>query len=114
MNFKSIEKLSKIIENEKIIDKISSSIEKVDKEFTSNVIEASEKEIKPDDEDGKKILDFGNILRNFGYKILNLVKIELSISFAGVTLLHFVIPNVKDGQFVEKSSKSSIKNLKKM
>lgn len=64
------------------------------KDFTNAIVKASKEKITPDSDNGKKIIDFGVIVRKFGNKLLNLLKIELSISFAGVTLIHFRIPRI--------------------
>lgn len=101
MKFNEIEKIIKLTENEDLIQKfenLEAIIESSNKEFTSNIIEASEKQITPEEEEGKKLINLGNIIRNFGYRLLNLLHIEITCSFAGVTLFHWSIPKVKDGK----------------
>lgn len=112
MNFNEIKKTIEFVENEEFIKNVENltlSVEESNREFTKNIIEASEKQITPEDEDGKKLIDFGNMLRKLGYKLLNLLHIEITCSFAGVTLFHWSIPKVEDGQCVEKISKKSKK-----
>ena len=65
-----------------------------EKEFTHSVIDLSKREVSPDSDEGKDLVSAGNSIRRFGSKFLNLFKIELSISFAGVTIFHFVLPKV--------------------
>lgn len=104
MNFKNIEETIKLISSEELqstIENLSPVVEDSNKEFANNIYEAAEKEIKPDQEEGKKLLDFGNLIREFGYKLLNLLNIEITCSFAGVTLFHWSIPKVKNGKCVD-------------
>lgn len=37
----------------------------------------------------------GRIMRNIGHRFFNLFKVTLTVSFAGVTLIHFTIPKQK-------------------
>lgn len=110
MKFNEIEKIIKLTENEELIkniENLEAITENSNKEFTSNIIEASEKEITPEEEEGKKLINFGNIIRNFGYRLLNLLHIEITCSFAGVTLFHWSIPKVENGKCVDKKSNNN-------
>lgn len=90
------DELSQIdVENLDSIEKMSTEIEKV---FFNCVVEASDDKVSPDSEDGKKLVSLTSLFRNLGQRVLNLLKIELTISFAGATLLHLVIPKFKDNK----------------
>lgn len=94
MNLEKLEQLSNEFENLEF--NIEPLEQETSKEFTKAIVLASKEEIKPTDEDGEKIVKFGTIIRRFGNKLLNLLKIEFSVSFAGVTLIHFTIPKIEN------------------
>ena len=96
MNLNKLEELSSRFET---LDFDIDDLEKeTSKEFTAAIVKAAKDEVKPTDEDGEKIVKFGTIIRNFGNRLLNLLKIEFSVSFAGVTLIHFTIPKIENKQ----------------
>lgn len=76
-------------------------VEQLSKEFTKSIVLASKNEVTPEEDDGKKLVNFGNLIRNFGAKFLNMFVIEFSISFAGVTLLHFRVPKLEKNSVKE-------------
>lgn len=78
-------------------------VDEISKEFTKSVVLASKNKVTPEEEDGKKLVNFGNLVRNFGAKFLNMFVIEFSISFAGVTLLHFRVPKLDNNKIKEEN-----------
>ena len=99
-NLKELEKLndelSKI--NVESLDSIEQKTSEIEKVFFNCVMEASQDEVRPDSDDGKKLVNLSSIFRNLGHRVLNLLKIELTISFAGVTLIHLQIPKLQNNQ----------------
>lgn len=105
MNTKQLQK------NVKKLEKFENTISIIEKISDGNVAhvnqaikELAENEIMPDSEIGEEVTGIAKFFRNFGQKILNLLVIEVTCSFAGVTLFHFRVPKIKDNQVVENKS----------
>lgn len=97
----NVKKLEKYQQTLDIIEKVSDgNVEHVNKAIK----ELADNEILPDSEIGEEVTGIARFFRNFGHKILNLLVIEISCSFAGVTLFHFRVPKIKDNQVVEKQN----------
>lgn len=95
MNYKKLSDQISILEKDfSNIDANQDVVDSTEKEFANTIIKLSETETSPESEDGKQIINLGNMIRKLGAKILNLLKIEFSISFAGVTIVHLQIPKL--------------------
>lgn len=81
---------------------IENDVKETEKLFTSCIIEASREKVKPDSLVGQDIVNGGNFLRRIGSKFLNLFKIEFTITFAGVTLVHLEIPKIDNNLQIRK------------
>lgn len=113
MNYNILEKNIKNLEKfAKQAEKIETSVNRTSDEFTSTVIELSKNEVKPDSDDGKKFIDLTNIVRSIGHKLLNLLEINISCTFAGATLFTWSLPKIKDNKAVYNNiNKVNSKNL---
>lgn len=96
-----------IKEIEKVVNKVDLSdiIIDTEKEFNREVIQLSEKSVSPDSSEGQKLVNNCNTLRRLGASILNLLKIEFIVTFAGATLIHWQIPKIDNKTLTVKNSK---------
>lgn len=101
---KSTDKMFNSIKDEQIsrLEKLCTTTEN---EFSKSVMDLSTREVSPDSEEGQQLVATGNLIRRFGSKFLNLFKIEFTISFAGVTIFHFVIPKVDSNLTIKNAAK---------
>lgn len=97
----NIQELEKVINNIDLTD----VIQETEKEFTREVVDLSRRAVKPDTEEGQSLVDKCNILRRLGSSILNLLKIEFTVTFAGATLIHWEIPKIDSKTLTVKNSK---------
>lgn len=99
-NLQELEKLNEELLkiNVESLDSLEQKSTEIEKVFFNCVHEAAEEELKPDSDDGKKLVNLTSLFRNLGQRVLNLLKIELTISFAGVTLIHFQIPKLENNK----------------
>lgn len=103
MNYKKLENNVSALEQElKKLELNEDLLTDTEKEFANMIISLSDNKVSPADEDGKKIINIGNMIRKLGSKLLNLLKIEFSVSFAGVTIIHFQIPKIDNNLEIRK------------
>lgn len=97
---KELNKLSK-----SNIDEMKDISDVLSQEVTKLVMSAAEKEVSQDSKQGERIISFANLIRQFGYKLLNLLDITITCSFGGCTLFTWSLPN-----FNEDNTTTSRKN----
>lgn len=88
-------------ENDELLTQISETLENTPDYFGREVVSMSKNGVKPDSSEGQLLIQRGGFIRNIGQKIMNLFTIELHVTFAGVTLIHFRIPKIKNNQVKE-------------
>lgn len=98
-NFQEV--LDFLSEHEELLINFSETIENTPDFFGREVVNLSKNGVKPDSEQGKSLVERGGFIRNIGQRIMNLFTIELHITFAGVTLIHFRIPKLQNNKFKE-------------
>lgn len=75
------------------LEQVSDNLEQLGLMIMSDVVE--EGETAENMEAIKEMNVKGKIMRGIGQKFFNLFKVTLTVSFAGVTLIHFTIPKQK-------------------
>lgn len=75
------------------LEEVSDTLENLGLSIMSDVI--NEGETEENKEAMKEMNVKGKIMRGIGQKFFNLFKVQLTVSFAGVTLIHFTIPKQK-------------------
>ena len=93
--------LKKFMELSQRLEEVSNidveSIESVTDELETKGLEIMSQVVNEDEtEENKQAMDEMNVkakvMRGIGQKFFNLFKVTLTVSFAGVTLIHFTIP----------------------
>lgn len=112
MNYKKLEKNVKKLEKlNDVFSTMERDVQLTSHELTNAVVDLSKNEVKPDSEDGKKFIDFTNIIRSIGHKILNLLEINITCSFAGATLFTWSLPKIEDNKVVNKTSNTNTQKM---
>lgn len=62
--------------------------------FGKEVVKLSSDSKGSETEEGKNLINKASFVRKFGAKFFDMFRLEINLSFCGVTIFHFVIPKV--------------------
>lgn len=96
MNKKNLNSFSDLVDYLKNVENVKDLelIEELPNFFGKEVVKLSSDSKGSDTDEGKDLINKASFVRRFGAKFFDMFRLEINLSFCGVTIFHFVIPKV--------------------